>query len=325
MERWAREAVEAEAYSRRLAKRIREGYAAKRRRLGVPGGNRAPLGTVRQGRTMAVDEASLAIVHRAYELASAGLSDRQVGAATDLALKHVAEVLTNPFYIGRLRTGEPSALGPIVDVVIWEQVQALRARYSRRHRGAVSRRTYGLAGILACANCGRRLIGHSGRYRHVDACDPFKAAAPRRRRRFDTTNLDHRVKGESYKVDLYEQAVGRAFEHVVASARLKVDTVTGATRPDPEAGDVLALARIDRSATRRRCGSRATATWVDWRPRWRASTSRRQLPWRARRGRQPLLSRSPTLRICRGYGQKPPTPDATRSPRRPSRGSTSWG
>ena len=31
-ERWAREAVEAEAYSRRLAKRIREGYAAKRRR-----------------------------------------------------------------------------------------------------------------------------------------------------------------------------------------------------------------------------------------------------------------------------------------------------
>ena len=34
-ERWAREAVEAEAYSRRLAKRIREGYAAKRRRLGV--------------------------------------------------------------------------------------------------------------------------------------------------------------------------------------------------------------------------------------------------------------------------------------------------
>src|SRR3990170_3578559 len=51
-ERWAREAVEAEAYSRRLAKRIREGYAAKRRRLGVPGGNKAPLGTIRDGRTI---------------------------------------------------------------------------------------------------------------------------------------------------------------------------------------------------------------------------------------------------------------------------------
>ena len=59
-ERWAREAVEAEAYSRRLGKRIREGYAAKRRRLGVPGGNKAPLGTVRRGRTIEIDEPSLA-------------------------------------------------------------------------------------------------------------------------------------------------------------------------------------------------------------------------------------------------------------------------
>ena len=130
--------------------------------------------------------------------------------------------------------------------MIWEQVQELRARYSRRHRGSASRRTYSLAGILTCANCSRRLIGHSGRYRHLDACDPFKAAAPRRRRSFDTTNLDHRVRGESYKVDLYEQAIGRAFEHVAASARLKVDTIAGATRPDPAAGDVLALARINR-------------------------------------------------------------------------------
>jgi hypothetical protein len=56
-ERWAREAVEAESYSRRLGKRIAEGYAAKRRRLGIPGGNRPPLGTVRDGRSIAVDEA----------------------------------------------------------------------------------------------------------------------------------------------------------------------------------------------------------------------------------------------------------------------------
>ena len=245
-ERWAREAVEAEAYSRRLAKRIREGYAAKRRRTGVPGGNRAPLGTVRQGRTIAVAEEALAVVRRCYELAAAGRTDREVAAATGLALKHVAEVLTNPFYIGRLRTGEPSALGQLIDPAEWEQVQAMRARYSRKHRGSASRRTYGLAGILACRACGRRLIGHSGRYRHTEACETFKAAAPRRHRRFETTNLDRRVKGESYKSDLYEQAVGRALEHVAASARLKAATVAGATRPDPEAGDALALARIDR-------------------------------------------------------------------------------
>ena len=40
-EAWARETVEAEAYSRRLGKRIREGYAAKYRRLSDPGGHRA--------------------------------------------------------------------------------------------------------------------------------------------------------------------------------------------------------------------------------------------------------------------------------------------
>ena len=47
-ETWAREAVEAEAYSRRLGRRIAEGYAAKRRRHADPGG-RAPFGFRRVG------------------------------------------------------------------------------------------------------------------------------------------------------------------------------------------------------------------------------------------------------------------------------------
>lgn len=244
-ERWAREAVEAEAYSRRLSKRISEGYAAKRRRLGIPGGNRAPLGTTRDGRTLEQDPAGLALVRRAYDLAAAGLTDRDVAAATGLAMKHVAELLTNPFYAGRLRTGEPSALGPLVEVATWEQVQAFRARYSRRNRGSVNRRQYALAGILACGPCGRRLTGHTGRYRHVDACEPFKAAAPRRPQRY-ARSYDHRVKGESYPATMYEEAVGQAFRHVAASAALKVETISIATRPEPVAGDVLAAARVDR-------------------------------------------------------------------------------
>ena len=44
---WVREAHDAEAYSRRLSRRVGEGYVAKRRRLGVPGGNRPPLGYLR--------------------------------------------------------------------------------------------------------------------------------------------------------------------------------------------------------------------------------------------------------------------------------------
>ena len=34
----------------------------------------------------------------------------------------------------------------------WEHIQALQARYSRRHREAVNRRQYGLAGLLSCAS-----------------------------------------------------------------------------------------------------------------------------------------------------------------------------
>ena len=248
-ERWAREAVEAEAYSRRLAKRIREGYAAKRRRLGVPGGNKAPFGTVRDGRTITVDEVSFAVVRRVYELASAGLTDREVGAATGLALKHVAEVLTNPFYVGRLWSGEESALGALIDPGTWEHVQSLRARYSRRHRGSLTKRQYGLGGLLACAGCGKRLIGHVGRYRHVDACAEFTAVAPRRVQR-DGATIDPRVRGESYKVDVYEAAIGRAFGHVAVSARLKADVVPLARRPEHEGPDVLAQARIRRERER---------------------------------------------------------------------------
>ncbi len=133
-------------------------------------------------------------------------------------------MLTNPFYAGRLRTGEPSALGPLVDLGTWEHVQAMRARYSRRHRGGVNRRQYGLAGLLACAACGRRLTGHVGRYRHLDACEAFTAAAPRRVQS-DGATIDPRVRGESYKAEVYEDAIGRAFEHVAVSSTLKASTV----------------------------------------------------------------------------------------------------
>lgn len=111
---------------------IREGYAAKRRRLGVPGGNKAPLGTVLDGRTITVDEEGMAIVRRVYEFAAGGRTDREVAAATGLAPTHVAEVLTSPFYAGRLRTGEPSALA-------WSwAVPSTARRCCRAHAGRPS-------------------------------------------------------------------------------------------------------------------------------------------------------------------------------------------
>lgn len=264
-ERWAREAVEAEAYSRRLAKRIREGYAAKRRRLGIPGGNRAPLGTVRTGREIVLDPEQLPTVHRAYELAAAGLTDGDVAAATGLAPKHVAELLTNPFYAGRLRDGSPSALGPIVEVETWEAVQAARARFSRRAPGRPSRHhPYPLSKLLVCAGCGRRLTGHVGRYRHVQACEAFTAARPRVRRRY-TNALDGRVRGESYPAAVYDELVPQVLAHVAAGAAERVGVVARATRPEgAAAGDQLGLARIERErnqASDRLTRDRDIAAW----------------------------------------------------------------
>lgn len=79
-DQFVREAQEAEAYSRKLSKRVREGYGTKRRRLGVPGGNRAPYGIIREGHpsTLRIDEPKVTVVRRAYELAAAGCTDWEV-------------------------------------------------------------------------------------------------------------------------------------------------------------------------------------------------------------------------------------------------------
>ena len=88
-------------------------------------------------------------------------------------------------------------------------------------------------------------LGMSGATATMDACEAFKAAAPRRLQR-DGATIDPRVRGESYKVDVYEDAIGRAFEHVAVSSTLKASTVAMARRPEPDGGDDLARARIKR-------------------------------------------------------------------------------
>ena len=92
LDQFIREAHEAEAYSRKLSKRVTEGYAAKRRRLGVPGGNRAPFGLMREGKpsVLRVDEEQAAIVVRAYTLARDRATDWEVATQTGLAKTHVA-------------------------------------------------------------------------------------------------------------------------------------------------------------------------------------------------------------------------------------------
>ena len=143
-DQFVREAHEAEAYSRKLSKRVHEGYDSKRRRLGVPGGNRAPFGIIREGHPslLRIDETRAAIVRHAYELASTGATDRQVAGATMLKKTHVAEILTNPIYAGRLRTGEAAGIAPIIEPGLWSRVQTARERRRTRTPGRLVKRDY---------------------------------------------------------------------------------------------------------------------------------------------------------------------------------------
>ena len=247
---WVREAHDAEAYSRRLSRRVGEGYVAKRRRLGVPGGNRPPLGylrvrsdptATRSPQQLVVDAETAAVVCRAFELSASGLTDREVAVAVGLKVTHLREVLRNPIYIGRLRTGEPSGGPALVSQALWDEVVVVRSRYARRHRGPVSQRTYALATLLTCAACGRRLTGHVGRYRHVEACVEFKAARP------TVTPWknpgDGRVKGESYKTQVYDDLVPQILDRVCIGAMTITQVVSGlGDHPDT----TFTVARIEK-------------------------------------------------------------------------------
>jgi DNA invertase Pin-like site-specific DNA recombinase len=229
------EATDAERYSRKMAKRQREGHAAKRR-LGEPGG-RPPYGFCREGRPPVLVEITerIARVRLAYELAAEGSTDRDIAARVRLAKSHVSEILTNPIYRGVLR--DESRRAPVIDEALWSSVQEMRQRHSHRHPGPTTYRQYLWSGLLRCRACGRRLIGHGERYRHVEACEAFRMARPE--------GADARVRGESYASDVYDAIAPRALSHVVANAQLLAEVQDAIAARAPRS-DEFALARIRR-------------------------------------------------------------------------------
>jgi DNA invertase Pin-like site-specific DNA recombinase len=263
-DQFVREAHEAEAYSRKLSKRVHEGYEAKRRRLGVPGGNRAPFGIIREGHpsVMRVDEPKAAIVRRAFELAAAGSTDWEVAAHTHLAKTHVAEVLTNPIYAGRLRTGEEAGIAPIVDPGLWSRVQTARERRRTRTPGRIVKRDYALR--LRCVGCGRYLYGDVGRYRHpAPTCDAFRSATPMLRRRRKNLH-DGRIKGHSYPQGWYESAVGSLLAEIGSVDDATITEVVRLHDAYLPRADELAIARVERErdeATRKLGKTRDVVAW----------------------------------------------------------------
>ena len=160
-EEWAREAVEAEAYSRRLAKRISEGYAAKFRRFRDPGGQ-APLGfrrTADRPRTLEIDPASITTALALFErYASGEVSIDRLSLEFGMVDRSVNDILKNPIYNGWvLRKGErdvaPWRSDPPVSDHLWDQVQAIMARRSHGGGKRVEGRVDPLRGLIRCT-CG---------------------------------------------------------------------------------------------------------------------------------------------------------------------------
>jgi len=86
--------------------------------------------------------------------------------ATGLKETHVTEILTNPVYAGRLRTGETAGIAPLVDPALWSRVQTARERRRTRTPGRIVKRQYALR--LRCLGCGRFLyVSEHGTCREI--------------------------------------------------------------------------------------------------------------------------------------------------------------
>ena len=179
-ETWAREAVEAEAYSRRLGKRVREGYAAKFRRLADPGGN-PPLGFRRQGeaRTLAIDPATIGQAIALFErYAGAMVSIDELAAEARMNPEGLKDLLKNPIYNGWVRRrGEmapaPWRASPPVSDALWAACAAVRDRRRRGGGPRVPGRVDLLRGLVRCG-CGSSvrawgMVSGRHRRRHSEA------------------------------------------------------------------------------------------------------------------------------------------------------------
>ena len=247
-DRWddfVREAAEAESYSRKLGRRVSEGLAAKRRRLGEPGGQ-PPYGYTRSGKPPVLETIpdELDEVRAAFAAAAEGMTDAEVAEQTGLPFYTARGILTNPVYVGRLRDGTATRVPAVIDGLTWDKVQLARSRFSRRHPGRPTvRRPYALS-MLHCAACGRHLIGQSARYRHNFPCSDWLGAGRANPRAFRNAK-DRRHKGVSYPAEAFEDLVRQALGYVSANAELASAVVdrlgTDETGPDP-----VTLARIER-------------------------------------------------------------------------------
>jgi hypothetical protein len=93
--------------------------------------------------------------------------------------------------------------------------------------------------MLYCSECGKRLTGDTGFYRHHDACDGFREATPEW-----PASWKGRRDGKAYRRELFEEAIGVLLDRVSVNAAV-VAKVVGDVVPAEDGPDVTTLRRID--------------------------------------------------------------------------------
>ena len=181
-EQWAREAVEAEAFSRRLGKRIGEGYSAKTRLYADQGGGLVPLGFRRAGdhKLIEPDPETMPRAAAVWTLAAHGVADRTIAAETGLTLWSVRGVLRSPLYAGRLADGRPTRFAAPIDPTLIAQAGEYRRSRTRVGNRLRRNRTYALSGSgpAVCAACSRPLKGDTRTRRDGTKLSVYRHADP---------------------------------------------------------------------------------------------------------------------------------------------------
>ena len=231
-DRWdefVREAHEAESYSRRLGKRIREGYEAKFRRFADPGGF-APLGFRRSAErpyVMSVDPATMPRVVSMFERYATGfVSIERLAREFGMPDRTLNDTLKNPIYNGWVvRKGDRSpaawrAAPPVPDH-LWERVQSVLARKARHGGSNGPKRVDLLRGLLVCV-CGQRI-----------RTDGLMGTPPRQRKvhpRHD--ECPHWGRQASYSAPVWERPILAQIETLRVDDRTIADVGRALATPD---------------------------------------------------------------------------------------------
>lgn len=231
-DQWARESVEAESYSRRLGKRIREGYAAKRRRFSDQGGGLVPYGFRRVDRLVEPDPDTMPRVVEAYRLAGDGATDAAIASSLALSLWTVRTIFRSPLYAGRLADGTPTRFPAPVPVELVERATAQRAARATSGHQHGRHRVYPLTdrGPLVCAACDRYIKGaykvhrQNKVYRHPEKCEAWDQ--------------------QEYQAWVFEEQVAQLLRKAKPN-RESAARIRAALREPVAEPDRLALARLD--------------------------------------------------------------------------------